>query len=122
MEKLLFEQMGGTYYQEGDYYLPNLLPPKSTSIGIWGQRRRRYLRNHRETFYTALLLSGKLEEHLAEINQQAETMFSQLVEQFSNREDITEQLKIQDQMVWVGHMNNICERAAEIINQEIIYM
>ena len=71
----LFERMGGTYHREGDYFLPNLLPPESISVGIWGQRRRRYLKEHREPLYTAMLLSGKLESYLAELNQQAEDTF-----------------------------------------------
>ena len=93
MKKSLFEQMGGTYHQEGDYFLPNLAVPESVPVGVWGQRRRRYLREHRKALYNALLLSGKLDSHLADINQQAEDMFSQLVKQMAEQEGITEQLK-----------------------------
>lgn len=93
MEKSFFEQMGGTYYQEGDYLLPNLTPPESVSIGIWGQRRKQYLKEHRQTLYTALLLSGKLNNHLSEIDTQAKDMFFQFLEQISKQEGITEQLK-----------------------------
>ena len=79
MEKSLFEQMDGTYYQEGDYFLPDLSVPELPAIGIWGQRRRQYLEEHRQALYTALLLSGKLNDHLSEVDEQAEAMFSQLV-------------------------------------------
>lgn len=121
MEKPIFEQMGGTYRQEGDYSLPNLIVPESVPVGIWGQRRRQYLREHRKALYNALLLSGKLNSHLADINQQAEDMFSQLIEQMAAQEGITERLKADKQMEWVGYMNNIQQRAEEIINTELIY-
>ena len=101
MEKSTFEQMGGTYRHEGDYLLPNLTVPESTPIGIWGQRRKRYLFEHRNPFYTALLFSGKLYAHLASIDHQAQEMFSQLIEQMATREEITEQLKEENQMEWV---------------------
>lgn len=121
MEKLLFEQMGGTYHQEGDYLIPNLVPPEAAPVGIWGQRRRQYLREHRKALYDALLLNGKLDSHLADINQQAEDMFSQLVERMAKQEDITEQLKVKNQMEWVGRMNSIRSVAEEIVNTEIIF-
>ena len=121
MEKYTFEQMGGTYHQEGDYFLPNLAVPESVPVGVWGQRRRRYLREHRKALYNALLLSGKLDSHLADINQQAEDMFSQLVEQMAEQEGITEQLKAKNQMEWVGQMNNIRNRVEEIICNELIF-
>lgn len=101
MEKSFFEQMGGIYRQEGDYLLPNLLPPESDSVGIWGQRRWRYLKTQRETIYTALLLSGELDIPLSEIDVQEETMFFQLVKQIAEQEGITEQLKAENQMEWV---------------------
>ena len=122
MEKSTFEQMGGTYRQEGNYLLPNLTVPERVSIGIWGQRRRQYLRGHRKALYNALLLSGKLDNHLADINQQAEDMFSQLVRQMAEQEGITEQLKADYQMEWVGCVNNIRDRAIELINNELIYI
>lgn len=122
MEKSTFEQMGGTYHQEGDHFLPNLTVPESASVGIWGQRRRQYLREHRKALFNALLLSGKLDSHLDDINQQAEDMFSQLVERMAKQEDITEQLKVKNQMEWVGRMNNIRNRAIELINSELIYI
>ena len=121
MEKSTFEQMGGTYRQEGDYFLPNLAVPENAPAGIWGQRRRQYLREHRKALYNTLLLSGKLDSHLADINQQADDMFSQLVEQIAEQESITEQLKADSQMEWVGRMNNIRSAVEEIVNTEIIF-
>ena len=121
MEKSLFEQMGGTYRQEGDYLIPNLVPPVVVPIGIWGQRRRQYLRKHRNSIYTALFLSGKLNAHLAEIDQQAEKIFFQLVKQIAQREGVTEQLKAENQMEWIKQMNNIRHRIEEFIYNEYIY-
>lgn len=121
MKKSLFEQMGRTYHQEGDYFLPNLAVPESVPVGVWGQRRRRYLREHRKALYNTLLLSGKLNSHLAGINQQANDMFSQLVEQMAEQEGITEQLKADSQMEWAGRMNNIRSAVEEIVNTEIIF-
>ncbi len=121
MEKSTFEQMGGTYRQEGDYFLPNLTVPEIVSLGIWGQRRRQYLQKHRKALYNALLLSGKLDSHLADINQQAEDMFSQLVKQMAKQEGITEQLKADNQMEWVGQMNSITDRTEKIICNELIH-
>ena len=120
MEKSFFEQMGGIYHQEGDYLLPDLTLPESVSVGIWGQRRRRYLKTHRQPIYTALFLCGKLDSHLSEVDQQAEEMFSQLVRQLAEQEGITEQLKADCQMEWVGRMNNINSRATEMVNAELI--
>ena len=121
MEKCLFEQIGGIYHQEGDYLLPNLTEPESIPVGIWGQRRRQYLQKHRKALYNALLLSGKLDTRLAEIDQHAEEMLSQLVKQMAEQEGITEQLKTDSQMEWVGCMNNIRQRAEEIVNTKLIY-
>ena len=121
MEQSLFEQMGGTYHREGDYFLPDLTSPESIPVGIWGQRRRKYLREYCNPIYMALFLSGELDTHLTEINQQAEEMFSQLVKHMVEQENITEQLKADSQMEWVGRMNNIRQRAEEIINTEVIY-
>lgn len=121
MEKSLFEQMGGTYYQQGDYLMPNLTVPEAIPLGIWGQRRRSYLREHRNPIYTALFLGGKLDTHLTEIDQQAEEMFSQLVNQMAKREGVTEPLKAEDQMEWVGRINSIRECIMEIINANLIY-
>lgn len=119
--KSSFEKMGGTYHQEGDYLLPDLAPPESIPVGIWGQRRRCYLKIRREPIYTALLLSGELDDHLSEIDVQAEAMFFQLVEQLAKQEGITEQFKAKNQMEWVGRMNNVQMRATEIVNIELIY-
>ena len=121
MEKSLFEQVGGTYHQEGDYLIPDLVPPETAPVGIWGQKRRRYLRERRNPIYTALFLSGKLDTHLAEIDQQAEEMFSQLVKQMAQQEGITEQLKAENQMEWVKQMNNIRNRVEEVIYSTLIY-
>ena len=121
MRKSTFEQMGGTYRQVGDYLLPNLTVSESVPVGVWGQRRRQYLREHRKALYNALLLSGELDSHLADIDQQAEDMFSQLVRQMATQEDITEKLKADSQMEWVGRMNNIRERVTEIVNVDLIY-
>ncbi len=123
MEKTIFEQMGGTYTLQGDYYLPNLSLPaeENEPIGIWGQRYLRYLKQHRKVLYTNLLTSGKLNNYLANIDEQAEDMFLRLVEQIANREGVTEQLKAENQIEWVGRMNALREAAAEIVNAEVIF-
>ena len=121
MEKSLFERMGGTYHQEGDYFLPDLSIPELPAIGIWGQRRRRYLKEHRQALYTALLLSGKLNDHLSEVDEQAEAMFSQLVKQMAAQDSITEQFKADNQMEWVRQMNSARNRAEEVIYNKLIY-
>ena len=121
MERSAFEQIGGTCYQQGEYFLPNLSVPEGVPIGIWGQRHLCYLKKHRQAIYTALLLSGKLNSYLVEINQQAQDMFSQLVKQMVEQEGVSEQLKANRQMEWVGCMNNIRDRAMEIINTDLIY-
>lgn len=121
MEKSAFEQMGGTYRQEGDFFLPNLTVPESVPVGIWGQRRKWYLREHRGPLYTALLLGGKLDAHVVEVDQQAQEMFLQLIEQMAKREGITEQLKADNQMKWVRCMNSVRNRVIDIINAELIF-
>lgn len=122
MEKSLFEQMGGTYTQVGDYLLPNLtLPKEEKSIGIWGQRHARHLKQNHKVLYMSLLTSGKLNEHLADIDEQAEDMFFRLVKQMAKRENVTEKLKAENPMEWVQKMNNIRNRATEIVNFETIY-
>jgi len=122
MEKSLFEQMSGTYTLVGDYYLPNLLPAEQEEkpIGIWGQRRLRYLKQHRKILCTNLLVSGKLSKHLAEIDEQAEDMFFRLVKELAEREGVTEKLKAENQMEWVRRMNNIRNRATEIVNNDMV--
>lgn len=124
MKKTIFEEMGGTYTQIGDYFLPDLkLPEEETKpIGIWGQRHRRYLKEHKRAIYTTLLTSGKLNVYLADIDEQAEKMFFRLVKQMAKRESVTEQLKAADQMAWVGTMNNIRSRTTEMVNAELIYV
>lgn len=123
MEKSLFEQLGGTYTQAGDYLLPNLTIPEEEQkpIGIWGQRHARHLKQHHKILYYNLLTSGKLNAHLAEIDRQAEEMFFRLVKQMAERGGVTEQLKAENQMEWVGKMNNILNSALEVINAKLIY-
>lgn len=123
MEKSIFEQMGGTYHKQGDYFLPDLTAPEENKqpIRVWGQRHLRYIREHRRGLYFGLQLSGKLGYYLADIDQQAEDMFLRLVNQLARQEGVTENLKAADQMTWVGHMNNIRNRAIEIVNAELIF-
>lgn len=123
MEKTLFEQTGGTYTQQGDFLLPNLALPTEDerSIGIWGQRRLRYLKQHHRVLYFNLLTSGNLYSHLADIEEQAQEFFSRLVKEYAEREGIDEQLKATDQMAWVQRMNNIQARVREIVNSEVVF-
>lgn len=123
MAKTIFEEMGGTYTRVGDYLLPDLkLPEEEQPIGVWGQRHRRYLKEHRRATYATLLTSGRLNSYLADIDRQAEELFSRLVKQVAEAEGVTEQLKADNQMEWVGGMNNIRSRAMEIVNSELIYI
>ena len=125
MEKYITDERTGLKYElVGDYYLiagDDEPEEEQKPIGIWGQRHLRYLKNHRKVLYTNLLTSGKLNIYLADIDRQAEEMFERLTRQMAIAEYITEQLKATDQMVWVGRMNNIRNRATEIINTEIIF-
>ena len=123
MTKTIFEEMGGTYTQVGDYLLPDLKLPEEEQqpIGVWGQRHRRYLKDHRRATYATLFTNGKLSSYLADIDRQAEEMFSRLVKQMAEAEGATEQLKADNQIEWVGRMNNIRSRAMEIVNCELIY-
>ena len=122
MKKTIFEQMGGTYTKVGDYYLPNLLSAEEqTEIGLWGQRHLRYIKQHRKVLYTNLLTSGKLHGYLADLDEQAENIFFRLVKQMAEREGVTEKLKVNNQMEWVARMNNIHNRASEIVNAELIF-
>ena len=109
-----------TYHREGDYLLPDLIPPEAPRIGVWGKRRREFLRKHHEGIYTGLLLSGKLHAHLEEIDRSASEMFELLVKQYTDREGITEELKAKDQMEWVRRMNSIRERVDETVLSELI--
>ena len=121
--KSLFEEMGGTYTQVGDYFLPDLKLPKNENkpIGVWGQRHKRYLKEYKRATYISLLTSGKLNSYLADIDEQAEEMCSRLVKQIAEREGVTEHLKAENQILWMQKMNNIRACAAEIVNSEIIY-
>ena len=109
-----------TYHREGDYLLPDLVLPESPHVGVWSMRRRDYLRKHRNGIYTGMLLTGKLNAHLEEIDRAANEMFDLLVEQYADREGVTEQLKAEDQMEWVRRMNNIRERVTETVYDELI--
>lgn len=124
MEKSIFEQMGGTYTQQGDYILPNLTLPteEKQSIGIWGQRHARYLKQHRKILYYNLLTSEKLNSYLTDIDKQAEEMYFRLVKQMAEREGVTEQLKAENQMEWVHRMNSIRSGVAEIVYTDLIYV
>ena len=125
MEKYKFDERNGLWYElQGDYYLPCLKLPEEEQvhIGIWGQRRLRYLKETRRVLLSNLQLSGKLDSYIADIDQQAQEMFERLVKQMAEWEGVTEQLKAADQMAWVGRMNNIRNRATEIVNSEIIFV
>ena len=116
----IFEKMGGTYRQEGDYLLPNIGVPESSQIGLWGQRRLQYLRTNKNVLYMTMLMSGKLKNHLEEVDKSAEEMFEQLVVQLKAQEGITEVLKANDQLAWVQRMNHIRNRVSEIVYKELI--
>ena len=122
MEQTLFEQNGGTYTKQGDYLLPDIKLPEQPEyeIGVWGNRRRQYLKEHRRVLYYNMLTQCKLYPHLADIEQQAQNMFDRLVDQLSEKEGITEQLKAENPMLWVQRKNNIRNRAMEIVNRELI--
>ena len=121
--KSLFEQMGGTYREENGYLIPNLTLPEEeqVEIGIWGQRRLEYIKHHRKGFYTSLVIGCELNRYLADINKQAEEMFDTIISQYKTVERITDQLKADNQLEWVKRMNNIRQKATEIVNVEIIY-
>ncbi len=124
MANTIFEQTGGTYTQVGDYMLPDLLPAeeeKEANISIWAMRHKRYLKQHHKVLYYNLLTSGKLNSYLVYIEQQAQYLFSRLVKDLAEKENVTENLKATDQMLWVRKMNNIRNRATEIVNADIIY-
>lgn len=118
MEKQIYDEKNGLRYElHGDYYLPCLTvpPEEQRHIGVWGQRHLRYLRQHRKELYTELKITCKLNSYLADLNEQAEAMFFELVKQMAAREGVTEQLKSQDQMLWVRRMNNIRDCATELV-------
>ena len=124
MDKYIYDEKNGLWYElRGDYYLPCLRLPEKTEvhIGIWGQLHRRYLKEHCKAAYTRLLTSGRLNKYLADIDHQAEELFSQLVSQMAASEGVTEALKAADLMEWVHRTNSIRNRAKEIVNSELIY-
>ena len=124
MTDTLFEQLGGTYTQIGDYLLPDLSLPAEKelgNIGVWALRHKRYLKQHHKVLYYNLLTSSTLDSHLTDIEEQAQQLFLRLVKELAEKEGVTEQLKAVDNMVWVRRMNNIRNRAAEMVNNEVIY-
>ena len=124
MAKTIFEQMGGTYTQVGDYLHPDLKLPeeeKQANIGVWGMRHKRFLRENHRVLYANLMTSGKLVAYLNDIEQQATAMFLRLAKELAEKENVNEELKATDQMLWVKKMNNIRNRATEIVNAELIY-
>ena len=122
MKQQIYDKKNGLWYELlGDYYLPCLTVPEQRPLGIWGQRRRRYLLKNRKNIYTGLLLSGKLEAHLEEIDRSAEDMFLLLVDQMAACEGVTEELKAQNQMLWAQRMNGIRDRATETVNHDLIF-
>ena len=124
MKKTIFEEMGGTYIRHGDYLIPALTLPKEEEqrvVGVWGQRHLRYLKEYSRSVYLNLLTSGRLNDYLADIEEQAQERFERIVEKMKRAQGITEQLKAENQMEWVARMNNIQSCAREIVNKEIIY-
>lgn len=123
MAKTIFEEMGGTYVRQGDYYLPCLSLPEEEQkpVGVWGQRHLRYIKEYKRVFYTSLMISCKLNSYLADIDEQAENMFFRLVKQLAEKENVSEKFKVKNQMLWVQKMNNIRNRAMEIVNSELIF-
>lgn len=123
MKKTIFEEMGGTYIRHGDYLIPCLTLPEEEQrfIGVWGQRHLRYLKEYRRGVYLNMLTSGRLNDYLADIEEQAQERFERLVEQMKQAQGITEQLKVENVLEWIGRMNNIQVCAREIVDKEIIY-
>lgn len=124
MAKTIFEQMDGTYTMQGNYCLPHLtLPPEEERpIGVWAQRRLRYLKQYHKILYYNLLTSGKLHSHLADVEEEAQALFLRLVKEYAEREGVTEQFKAENPMEWVQRMNNIRERVNEVVNVEMIFI
>lgn len=124
MTDTLFEQLGGTYTQIGDYLLPDLSLPaekETGNIGVWALRHKRYLKQHHKVLYYNLLTSGKLDSHLADIEEQAQQLFLRLVKELAEKEGVTEAIKAENQMLWVQKMNNLRNAAMEIVLNELIY-
>ena len=123
MDKYIYDDKNGLWYElQGDYYIPCLILPaeKEQPIGLWGQRHKHYLQEHKRTVYISLLTSGELNNYLADIDEQATEMMFRLVEQMADKEGVTEQLKVENPMLWVGRMNEIQARAREIVYADII--
>ena len=118
--KSTYETMGGNYQQNGDYLLPSFEVPESPQVGVWGERRRKYLREHQKALYTAMMFSDTLNSHLEEVDLTAAEMYNRLSSQLAEQEDVTEQLKVANQMEWVQQMNNVRNRAAEVVWKELI--
>ena len=124
MKKTIFEEMGGIYIRQGDYFIPCLTlleEEEQRFIGVWGQRHKCYLKEHKKAVYITLLTSGRLNSYLADIEEQAQERFERLVEQMKQEQGIAEQLKAENQMEWAGRMNNIQACVREIVDKEIIY-
>ena len=124
MKKTIFEEIGGIYIRHGDYLIPCLTLPeeeKQRFIGVWGQRHKRYLKEHKRAAYITLLTSGRLNSYLADIEEQAQERFERIVEQMKQAHGITERLKAENQMEWVARMNNLQSCAREIVDKEMIY-
>ncbi len=123
MANTIFEKQGGTYTQVGDYMLPDLLPAEEemNNIGVWAMRHKRYLKQNHKVRYYNLLTSGKLNSYLANVEQQAQDFFLRLVKGLAEKENVTEELKASDMMLWVQKMNNICSRAIEVVNTKLIF-
>ena len=121
--KTNFENIGGSYSQQGDYLLPNLTlsDENQRQIGVWGTRHRRYLKSNHRVLYYNFLTSGKLDNYLSNVERQAENLFEQIVKSLAKQERVTEKLKAENMMLWVQKMNNIRNRATEIVNEQVIY-
>ena len=125
MDKYIYDNSNGLWYElQGDYYIPCLVLPaekEERHIGVWGQRHLRYIRKHKKFLYTELLTSGRLNDYLAELDEEAEEMFSRLVKQLAEKEGVTEVLKAENQMLWVQKVNNLRNAAMEIVSSDLIY-
>ncbi len=124
MAKTIFEEMGGTYTQVGDYLLPDIAIPteeETEPIGLWGQRHARHLKEHHKVLYMNLLTGGKLYSYLVDVDKQAEDMFLRLVKEYADKQGVTEQLKAENPHEWIGRMNNIQACVREVVGKELIY-
>ncbi len=125
MEKYIYDSNNGLWYElQGDYYIPCLTLPEEENkpIGIWGQRHKAYLKEHRKATYTTMLMEGKLNSYLSDIDQQAQEMYLRLIDEMASRQGMTEQLKAEQPMEWIGRMGNIQSCAREIVHNELIYI